>query len=93
MIVDQTVFREFVGRVTIKKHASFPGDTQRSPNCPVRLDNILSRLLHVMQIEVDFGEEEPSVKSQRPKDNAVVEFPFEGINRVFKVDVFCINVV
>ena len=42
---------------------------------------------------MEVGKKEPSVKSQCPENDAIVELVFEGVDGIFEEDVACINVV
>ena len=47
----------------------------------------------VVQVEVQLGEEELSMKPEGPKNNSVVEFAFEAVDRVLEVNIWGVDVV
>ena len=48
---------------------------------------------YVMQIKKEFGEKEPTVKAESPKNDAVVELALKPIHWVLKQDVLSVDLV
>ena len=46
-----------------------------------------------MEVEVNLAKKYLPVKSQSPKDNAVVDFSFKFVDGILKIDGFCVDVV
>lgn len=93
MLIDQGCVIEFIDGVTVEKQFCPPGQAQSAPHRPVSPNSSRVGSLHPMQVKVEIGEKKTTVEAEGPKNNPVVEFALEGVDRVTEKNVLAVDVV